>query len=1859
MEDEIDVFDEEVKEKNLRQKASAKSRCPTVKELKSMVENDEPCTILLRITRPDGSFEKLLKDYDTNSDKLLLTVRVLGKALSDPQGSQEQAIIDVITMFMNASDFQDKLCDSLRGSLSEEEDYVKSCLTILKVALEKQPNVAAKILESIFMRLDYAVDGFFPHLNNERDLVKRLLRKPMKFVDKKDAKRERENVPDEEMDPNDFRELSIFPTTTDFNPDVDISVRANKVQGRFRNVNDYLDIQFRLLRAELIIPLRENINKYLSRTDKHEQIGFNIYTDVRIVRPICQDKGLCLRLSFNIGRHRRVNWAISQRLKYGSLLCLSSDNFQNFQCAVVEDRDVKNLAKGLVDVRFVLNGIGFDPRNYDLTELMELTQGSRDRRFIMVESPSYFEAHKHVLMGLQNFTENNFPFWKYIGECQDIVDPPQYIRNLQQPKFDLRPILDPKFEIDENSPSVYKFSEDSSVAESVDILNRETWPNHNTLGVDTSQYLALHSAFSKEFSIIQGPPGTGKTFIGLLIIKCLLHNKQIWTEGDQKPILLVCYTNHALDQFLEGVLDFFEGKLVRVGTRSKSERLDKYNLRGLKHRARENRNVAQEIHLARQTQRNEMKAKKADIHLEAAQLELLEREIVKESFLKDLINPDTYENLTKKAGKESVIEKWLKITIDNDKLEKFSAEKLAKTSAVNETNPNETTDLAGSGADTDSDDSEDDSDIVEVITQASTTRQLDIDEDEDDDLNDLFFAEHLENFDDILTNMRKINQRLDDVDEEAARMREQNLAFSISDYGEEEMPRNLTKEQREHWNKLKPIKKRYQAILLHKLQQTERMTEDEAKQVFNPWNLNISDRWKLYRYWVDLKCRQIRGSIRDSTQQYERLARRYQEILHQEDKSILEKATIIGMTTTAAARYQGILREIGPKIILVEEAAEVFEGHVITSLTDQCQHVILIGDHKQLRPNPSVYKLKEKYGIDISLFERLVINDFPYDCLKYQHRMRPEISRLLKVPELYPELEDHEIVKHYPNIRGVNGNIRFIQHYQVDQREAETKTFSNYFEAQFLVGLSEYLIKQGYTSKQITILSPYAGQVHLIKTLCETLPRSQDVSKKMLKGLKISSVDNYQGEENDIILLSLVRSNEENDIGFLKTNNRICVALSRAKMGLYVIGNFHGISQSSPLMDTIINVAKTCEYIKESLSLSCPFHKLGETIIREFNDFKKVPEGGCNKPCGIRLECGHSCKRICHTDDIEHQDAVCTEPCQYRCETCHSFCHGDHQCGMHTNCKNLVEKIVPACGHKQMVPCYMSPNHFECIEVCKEKLRCGHACTGQCGKKHSHTEMKCQVLVQVTPDTCGHKQFQTECWKSSENTSSECTEPCQAVLECEHICTGTCGKCNNGRLHLNCQQKCQKILICGHSCNDTCNSCSPCSRQCETSCQHSRCPKKCGESCTPCVEWCSWACKHEKCPELCCQPCERPACDVPCPEQLHCGHNCAGLCGEKCPCLCSICDKDELIANSLNGYDGDPTTLFVEIDCGHVIEVDFMDQWMATSASDDSDQITIGLKSCPICKTPVRKCGRYNKQIKEMLCLIESVKRKYLGTNQKEKQRHLREIVSQLGGQEKNIIDRFLEPGVAIPSETILESQINQVNLFRRIYALRRVAIECKDRWPQRLLTLDNVLKDLERFSEWTLKSRTTFSSQNKTDAEDELERISILIDLHKIELNISVRELRDQIPSRHFDMLRQNIETLSQSVKASKDLISESRTLCEDLRKLVPDSHIALTNEEKLAIVKAVNVSLGAWYKCPNGHIYAIGECGRAMEEAHCPECRARIGGTNHELVANNQVAPEMDGAEGPIWNNLDADRELAERLQRQLNEGLQGYFF
>lgn len=197
-------------------------------------------------------------------------------------------------------------------------------------------------------------------------------------------------------------------------------------------------------------------------------------------------------------------------------------------------------------------------------------------------------------------------------------------------------------------------------------------------------------------------------------------------------------------------------------------------------------------------------------------------------------------------------------------------------------------------------------------------------------------------------------------------------------------------------------------------------------------------------------------------------------------------------------------------IAVVEEAAEVLEAHIVTALCNRTDHLILIGDHLQLRPNPAVYELAKKFNLEISLFERMINNQMEYYQLKQQHRMRPCISALL-APHIYKQLHDHPSVKNYENVKGklsvpqliilfffsssfeiclmaihfigISKNMFFINHRENELSVQETRSHLNVYEAEFIVELCRYIILQGYKTSEVTILTTYSGQLHRIRQL--------------------------------------------------------------------------------------------------------------------------------------------------------------------------------------------------------------------------------------------------------------------------------------------------------------------------------------------------------------------------------------------------------------------------------------------------------------------------------------------------------------------------------------------------------------------------------------------------------------------------------------------------------------------------------------------------------------------------------------------------------------------------------------------------------
>lgn len=153
-------------------------------------------------------------------------------------------------------------------------------------------------------------------------------------------------------------------------------------------------------------------------------------------------------------------------------------------------------------------------------------------------------------------------------------------------------------------------------------------------------------------------------------------------------------------------------------------------------------------------------------------------------------------------------------------------------------------------------------------------------------------------------------------------------------------------------------------------------------------------------------------------------------------------------------------------------------------------------------------------------------------------------------------------------------------------------------------------------------------------------------------------MDNFQREEAKVIVISLVRSNDERKCGFLKTSNRINVLLSRARHGMYIIGNTH-TARPVPMWDKVLTTLEKHGNIGQSLALCCPGHKETPIEVSKPDDFSIFsPEGGCNRRCTSRLSCGHACINKCRSEPL-HNAVRCLERCQRIKKGC------DHACPYH------------------------------------------------------------------------------------------------------------------------------------------------------------------------------------------------------------------------------------------------------------------------------------------------------------------------------------------------------------------------------------------------------------------------------------------------------------------------------------------------------------------------------------------------------------------------------------------------------------------
>ena len=282
------------------------------------------------------------------------------------------------------------------------------------------------------------------------------------------------------------------------------------------------------------------------------------------------------------------------------------------------------------------------------------------------------------------------------------------------------------------------------------------------------------------------------------------------------------------------------------------------------------------------------------------------------------------------------------------------------------------------------------------------------------------------------------------------------------------------------------------------------------------------------------------GELREEARQLEAQAVR----------RIIDQASVVLGTLTALD--SAVLGQRQFDVAVIDEAGQAVEPATWIPIL-RAKKVIFAGDHLQLPPT-IVSKQAAKEGFGLSLLERLISHD-PESArqLTIQYRMNSEIMGFSSAEFYNGSLIAHSsvadcVLADFPDVPENELTTTPLTYIDTagasydEENEAKGKSYLNPLEGDLVVQKAIQLLEYGILPAQIGVITPYSGQVRYLR---ERLPT----------GVEVNSVDGFQGREKDVIIISLVRSNPNGEIGFLAETRRMNVALTRARRKLIVIGD--------------------------------------------------------------------------------------------------------------------------------------------------------------------------------------------------------------------------------------------------------------------------------------------------------------------------------------------------------------------------------------------------------------------------------------------------------------------------------------------------------------------------------------------------------------------------------------------------------------------------------------------------------------------------------------------------------------------------------
>lgn len=357
------------------------------------------------------------------------------------------------------------------------------------------------------------------------------------------------------------------------------------------------------------------------------------------------------------------------------------------------------------------------------------------------------------------------------------------------------------------------------------------------------------------------------------------------------------------------------------------------------------------------------------------------------------------------------------------------------------------------------------------------------------------------------------------------------------------------------------------ALELSLLKAQERMAANALESPKEPERTNYKKKYE-----------QIQGSIRElerivnKTASEEARKKHIEKVIRDEELKVIYHSDIVA-TTLASCASRRLLKafnlavpslseekgEVG--VCIVDEASQATDLATLLPLVHDIKNFIFVGDPQQLPPMVNS-ETSKKNGLSRSLFSRLYkvwsgVNSesrsprdhlsVPLYKLKQQYRMHPEIAHFPAMAFYKNELETPDFLS---VDRGFKPYAVFTHKHLSDPDNAEI----NQKEAELVLDLVDRILEQPvFNFLSVALIVPYQKQKAIISDILH--------DKKLMRVITVNTIDSYQGQEKDIVILTCVRTN---GLGFLSDYQRTNVAITRAKRGLYIIGNFASL-QADPI----------------------------------------------------------------------------------------------------------------------------------------------------------------------------------------------------------------------------------------------------------------------------------------------------------------------------------------------------------------------------------------------------------------------------------------------------------------------------------------------------------------------------------------------------------------------------------------------------------------------------------------------------------------------------------------------------------------------